>query len=111
MAATVLHIDEIVSDPKIRGGRPVIKGTGLRVIDIAAYHIGPDKQSPEQLAANFRLTLGQIHASLAYYYLHKEELEADMRAEHERAERLADELEAQGRLTRVEVDEPEPKLP
>ena len=104
MAATVLHIDEIVSDPKLRGGRPVIKGTGIRVMDVVAYHLGPEKQTAQQLAENFQLPLGQIHAALAYYFLHKEEVDADMQAEYERAETLAAELEAQGRLTRVNVD-------
>jgi uncharacterized protein (DUF433 family) len=101
MAARVLQIDEIVSDPEVRGGRPVIKGTGIRVIDLIAYHTGPEKHSAERLAAGFRLPLGQVHAALAYYYLNKEAIDADMRAESELAEQLADELEAQGRLTRV----------
>ena len=109
MAQTIHHIDEIVSDPKIRGGRPVIKGTGIRVIDLVAYHIGPDKLDADQLAADFRLDKGQTYAALAYYYLHQTEIDADMRAEDERAEMLARELEAQGKLTRIEIslDEPE----
>ena len=103
MAQTVLHIDEIVSDPKIRGGRPVIKGTGIRVIDLIAYHLGPDKSTAEELAEDFRLDVGQVYAAFAYYPLHKEEVESDMRAEAERAELFAEKLEAQGKLKRIEI--------
>ena len=94
---TVLPIDVIVSDPKIRSGRPVIAGTGLCVSDIVAYHIF-DKQSPEELAAGFNLSLGQIHASLAYYYMNKAEIDAEMRSSAEDAEKLLEELKKQGRL-------------
>jgi uncharacterized protein (DUF433 family) len=67
----------------------VLKGTGIRVIDLVAYHLGPDKSSPEELAEDFRLDIGQVYAAFAYYYLHKEEIEADMRAEDARADALA----------------------
>jgi|GEM_PF-532509 uncharacterized protein (DUF433 family) len=93
----VLSIDVIVSDPKIRRGRPVIKGTGIRVMDIAAYHIGGDKLNAEQLADAFRLDLGTVHAVLAYYYLHREEIDADIHHDNEEGLALARELEAQGR--------------
>lgn len=103
MAQTHHIIDEIVSDPNVRGGRPVIQGTGIRVIDLVAYHIGVDKMDADQLAESFRLDKGQVHAALAYYYLHKDEIEAEMRAEAERAEDLAREIEAGGRLARLEI--------
>lgn len=32
MAATTLPIDTIISDPSIRDGQPIIKGTNLRVL-------------------------------------------------------------------------------
>lgn len=109
MAQTVLHIDEIVSDPKIRGGRPVIKGTGIRVIDLIAYHLGPDKSTAQELAEDFRLDVGQVYAAFAYYHLHKAEIDADMQADAERAEALARDLEAAGKLSRIEIslDSPE----
>jgi uncharacterized protein (DUF433 family) len=101
MDATALSIDEIIYDPKIRGGQPVIKGTGIRVIDLVAYHIGRDKMSAEALADSFRLELGQVYAALAYYYLHKDEVNAAMRAETERGEALFKVLEAQGKAERL----------
>lgn len=66
MAATVLQINEIVSDPKIRGGKPVIKGTRLRVKDVMFTHSTGDCLSPEQITKSYGITLGQVHAALAY---------------------------------------------
>jgi len=98
MVATVLNIGEIVSDPRIRNGQPVIAGTGIRVSDIVAYHLYGDKLSPEQISSDFRLSLGQVHAALAYYYLHQAEIDDRMRQDVEDAERLKEELRKQGRL-------------
>jgi uncharacterized protein (DUF433 family) len=101
MAATILSIDTIVSDPAIRGGRPIIAGTGIRVIDIVAYYRYAG-QTPEELATGFSLSLGQVHGALAYYHLHKDEIEADMRADAELAEKWMQDLARKGRLIRVE---------
>jgi uncharacterized protein (DUF433 family) len=98
MAVNILHIEEIVSDPKVRGGRPVIAGTGIRVSDIVAYHLYGDKLTPDEIADNFKLPLGQVHAALAYYYLHQVEIEAEMDRDIEVAEHWREELRKQGRL-------------
>jgi uncharacterized protein (DUF433 family) len=49
-------------DPKIRGGRPKIAGTGLTVRRIAGwYKLG---MSPEEIALEYpHLTLAQVHAA------------------------------------------------
>ena len=98
---TVLHIDVIVSDPEVRRGRPVVAGTGIRVQDIAAHHLF-DKQTPEGLAAAFGLDVWKIHAALAYYYMHKAEIDADIRQDIARADQLYESLHAQGKATRIE---------
>jgi uncharacterized protein (DUF433 family) len=98
MAATILSISEIVSDPKIRGGRPVIAGTGLTVMNIVLAHTTGDKLSPEQIAEQYRLTLGQVYAALAYYHLHQTEIDDEIRTDITDAERLQEELRKQGRL-------------
>lgn len=102
MVANILAINEIVSDPKVRNGRPVIVGTGLRVSDIIAWHLYGDKLSPEQIAHDFRLTLGQVHAALAYYYLHQDEIDEQMQQDHEEAERLLGGFEKQGKAKPIE---------
>ena len=49
MDAVVLPITGIVSDPKIRSGRPIIEGTTLRVMDVAALY-KYQARTPEQIA-------------------------------------------------------------
>jgi uncharacterized protein (DUF433 family) len=99
----VLSIDVIVSDPKVRRGRPVIKGTGIRVMDFVGYHTGGDKLNAEQLADAFRLDLGTVYAVLSYYHLHKDEIDADIRHDNEEGLALARELEAQGKARRIPI--------
>jgi uncharacterized protein (DUF433 family) len=75
---TMLSINLIAENPKIRGGRPCIAGTGVRVTDIviaSMIHL----QSPDDIAINYGVSLAQVHAALAYYYEHQTELDADIR--------------------------------
>lgn len=49
--------------------------------------------TPEQLHLELpHLSLGQIHSALAYYWDHKEDLDADIRRRREWAEQLQREL-------------------
>ena len=96
MAINVLSINEIVSDPAVRGGKA---GTGIRVVDVVAYHRYGDQLAPADIAAAFDLSLGQVHAALAYYYLHQEHIDQQMQADDEEAERLQQVLKSQGRVS------------
>ena len=64
-------------DPKIRGGRPKVAGTGLTVSRIAGwYKMG---LTPEEIVLEYpHLTLAQVHAALAYYHVNRDEIEADL---------------------------------
>lgn len=95
--AVYLPLDLIVSDPQIRGGRPVLAGTGIRVQDIAAAHVYR-QQSVQEVAKNYDLEIAQVHAALAYYYQHKNEFDVQFAEDEETAARLRDELAAQGKL-------------
>ncbi len=79
---TVHSINWIVSDPAVRGGRAVIAGTTIRVMDIAAVKIFQQKDADE-LAAWFGISLPQVYAALAYFYEHKDTVDAEMKAEAE----------------------------
>lgn len=72
---SVQSINLIVKDPEIRGGRAVIVGTTLEVATIAVAKI-VGGQSAEEIAADYDLQLPQVYAALAYYYSHKEEIDA-----------------------------------
>lgn len=102
MVTNILSINEIVSDPKIRGGRPVLAGTGITVMTIVLAHTTGDKLPLSTIAEHYRLPLGQIHAAMAYYYLHQAELDEQLHLEMEETERLVRELEQQGKLTRLD---------
>lgn len=93
---TIVHsIDSIVSDPDIQRGEPIIANSRIRVIDVVASHLYRGL-SADELATNFNLDLGQVYAALAYYYQHKAELDAKLRANAEEAERLRQRLDEQG---------------
>ena len=96
MSAQVLPIESVVSDPEIRGGRPVIAGTTLRVSDLAAYHTLAGL-TPDQLAAQFDLDLAEVHGALAYYFRHKAEIDAEIRSNSDQAEVWKQRLIDQGR--------------
>jgi uncharacterized protein (DUF433 family) len=71
---------DIVRNPKVRGGAPVVGPTGVRVMDVAVRYevLG---MSPEEIASALpHLTLAQIHAALSYYYAHKAELDREWKA-------------------------------
>lgn len=65
----------ISSKRGVRGGAPVIEGTGIQVMDIAVrYHIL--ENTPDEIMAVYpNLTLSQVHDALSYYYDHKEEMD------------------------------------
>jgi len=86
---TIQSINLITTNPNIRDGRPCIAGTGLRVTDIVMATIFHDR-TPGQIASDYGVTLAQVHASLAYYYEHKDELDADIRQQLEVARELKD---------------------
>ena len=75
---TVLSINLITSDQNMRGGRPCVAGTGVRVSDVAISMLFHD-QAPCEIAATYSISLAQVHAALAYYYEHKAEFDEDTR--------------------------------
>jgi uncharacterized protein (DUF433 family) len=94
--AQVLPIEFVVSDPEIRQGQPFLAGTTLRVSDLAAYHTLAGL-TPDQLAAQFDLDLAQVHGALSYYYRHKPEIDAEIRANADQADLWRQRLVEQGR--------------
>lgn len=79
--ASVTDIGTLVDrDPKIRGGRPKIAGTGLTVSRIVGWY--KTGMTPEEIAQEYpHLTLAQVHAALAYYHVNREEIETDLAQE------------------------------
>ena len=63
--------------PDAAGGKPRIRGRRITVQDIALWHERLGKGADE-IAAEYDLTLADVHAALAYYFDHREEIDARM---------------------------------
>jgi uncharacterized protein (DUF433 family) len=70
-ARTDHHIEKT---PGVCGGKPRVAGTRIRVQDIYVWH-ELRGQSPDEIVTRFpQLTLADVHAALAYYWDHAEEI-------------------------------------
>lgn len=71
---TIISINMISTNPNVRSGRPCIAGTTIEVSVIAIAKI-VHMQTPDEIASDYRLSLSQVYAALAYYYDHKAEMD------------------------------------
>lgn len=74
----------IVTTPGVAGGKPRINGTGVTVGRIALL-VTDEGRTPQQIAdgAYPPLSIGQVYAALAYYYLNQEAMDAVIREDDE----------------------------
>ena len=72
--ATKTLDEHIEATPGIAGGKPRIAGHRITVQDIAIWHerLG---RSPDEIAAEYGLSLAAIYAALAYYFDHRAEID------------------------------------
>ena len=79
--------DHIELTPETAGGKPRIRGRRITVQDIAIWHerLG---RSADEIAAEYQLTLADVYAALAYYFDHREEIDARMTEDRAFAEAL-----------------------
>src|SRR5437588_3208482 len=78
----------IVKTPGTCRGKPRIDGTRIKVEMIAEW-IAHRGQTPQEVQSSHpRLTLAQIHSALAYYYDHRQEIDASINQGHELAEKM-----------------------
>ncbi|HLG18161.1 MAG TPA: DUF433 domain-containing protein [Blastocatellia bacterium] len=79
----------IVRDPTIRGGRPVIAGTGVTVHRVAGwYKLG---LRPEEIASRIGLSPAQVYAALAHYHANRDLIDDEIAADEAEADRLEQE--------------------
>jgi uncharacterized protein (DUF433 family) len=74
--------------PKLAGGQPVIRGTRMKVIEIAIRYefMG---LSPDAIIDEYPfLKLEQVHDALSYYYEHKAALDKNFREDDSLIEKL-----------------------
>jgi uncharacterized protein (DUF433 family) len=79
--------EHIERTPDTAGGRPRIRGRRITVQQIAVWHERLGK-SADEIAAEYDLTLADVHAALAYYFDHREEIDARMAEDRAFAEAL-----------------------
>jgi uncharacterized protein (DUF433 family) len=104
--------EHIVRTPGTCWGKPRIAGTRIKVEQVVLWH---ERQgmSPAEIVSTWpHLTLADVHAALAYYHDHREEIEADL-AE---GERLFEALKAKqpsllDKIRRRQADAPDDPLP
>lgn len=77
----------IVTEPEVLGGAPHSAGHRIAVSHIATWVVFQHAR-PEEVGAEFGMSLGKIHAALAYYYDHSDEIDRALAA----SDTLADEL-------------------
>jgi len=102
--STLTAYKQVIIDEK---NVPVISGTTMKVVELIGAHQAYGWSPPELHFQFPHLSMSQIHSALAYYWDHKEELDADMKRRLEYADRsrreagpspLAEKLRAQGLL-------------
>ena len=76
--------------PGVCGGKPRIAGHRITVQNVAFWHEREGK-TVDEIATEYDLSLSDVHAALAYYYDHKDEVdrrtaEGEAYAERARAE-------------------------
>src|SRR5947209_18896091 len=86
MAAPTLD-QHIEATPGIAGGKPRIAGHRISVQNIAIWHerLG---MNVDEIATEHNLTLGDVHAALAYYFDHREEIDQSIAEDEAFAEAL-----------------------
>lgn len=88
--ATILPVlgEYIAVKPGHCGGKPHIVGHRIKVQHIALWHERMGMTPREIVAQHPTLSLAAVHAALAYYHDHRAEIDADLRAAEEAAERF-----------------------
>lgn len=86
----ILATPRIVRTPGTCGGKPRIDGHRIKVEHIAICYERMG-MSPDEIVASLpTITLAQVHAALAYYFDHKDEIDADI----EEGKRFVEEMKA-----------------
>ena len=92
--------------PGVCGGKACIAGHRVRVLDIVVWH-EHQGMTPDEIVSHLPpITLADVHAALAYYFDHIDEIQQEMRAEREFVEEFRRKdpslLEAKLRQDRIE---------
>jgi len=76
-------------NPKICNGSPIIKGTRIKIVDIAIEYEHQNRTPDEIINAHPHLKLEQIHDALSYYYENRAELDKKIRQDKQFIQQLS----------------------
>lgn len=106
--------EHIGSRPGYCGGEPHILGHRIKVRHVAVWHERMGMTPTEIAAEHPTITLAQVHAALAYYYDHRDEI----RAAIEEEQRFVEDLKAKTAPSKLQTllearkaDAPDDTLP
>lgn len=85
-----IAVPGVVQTPDTLGGKPRIEGRRISVQDVVVWHFHMGMELDE-IGAEFDLSPAQIDAALAYYKLHRDEIDAAIRVQ----QAFADEMRQQ----------------
>ena len=90
--------DYIVKTPGVCSGQPRVAGTRIKVKHVYTW-VERMGMTPAQVVAEYpHLTMAQVHAALAYYWSHQDEIHRDI----ENEEKLVSELKAKAGPSRIQ---------
>lgn len=104
--------EHIVRTPGTCWGKPRIAGTRIKVEQVVIWHERMGMSPAEIVATWPHLTLADVHAALAYYHDHRDEIEADL-AEGEKldAELRAKQPSILEKIKQRQADVPDDPVP
>lgn len=83
-----IDIDRLLDmDPEIYDGWVRIRGREVTVSRLGFQHID-EGMTPAELAEDWEITLAEVHAALAYFFAHQEELERQVEEYNAETERV-----------------------
>lgn len=96
-------VEHIVLTPGTCGGKPRIRDTRIKVRDIVVWHERLGRSADEIVRDYPHLQPADVYAALAYYYDHREQINAEMAAD----DALAGEMKAkaESKLSSERIDD------
>jgi len=81
MQKAKLNRPYVETDEKICRGSPVIKGTGMRIVDIVVEYEYLGRTPDEIINAHPYLKLEQVHDAISHYYENRKEIDEKIRSD------------------------------
>jgi uncharacterized protein (DUF433 family) len=106
MASTVTEYIEF-RQTRGAGKVPFISGTRVRVADVYVYH-ELQGLSPDRIVASHpHLTLAQVHAALAYFFDHTDEIRGQLREEADLIQSLKSQIGPGPLSSKLNMNDPD----